>query len=266
MNLKEPNELPSALDHVNEMLRKKGDRSFLFFFDFDGTLAPIVAQPDQAALSDETHTLLKKLAEVYKVAVVSGRDRKDVEAKVNLHNLYYAGSHGFDITGPNDMHHQHPEADNILPELEKIANEFEKAFQEEKQVKVEKKKFAIAIHHRGADKGVIEQLEKRVKARLANDQLLKWDKGKSIIEIKPNVDWNKGKAVLWIMEQLGLNEDNCLPVYLGDDTTDEDAFRELSDKGVSVMVEDHDQKTHAQYAIKEQKQVAEFIKQILSYA
>lgn len=265
MELKEPDELPSALDHIQDIIRKKGDRTFLFFFDFDGTLAPIVDQPDQAALPKETYDLLQKLAKNYKVAIVSGRDRKDIEAKMNLHHLYYAGSHGFDIAGPNGMHHQHPEADSIIPELEKISHELEQIFKEKKQVKIEKKKFAIAIHHRGAEQEVIKEVEKKVKERLSDSDQLKWDKGKSIIEIKPNVDWNKGKAVLWIMDQLGMSEDKCLPVYLGDDTTDEDAFRELQEKGVSIMIEDHDQKTYAQYALNDQKQVADFIQKILSH-
>ncbi len=265
MELKEPHELPLALEHIPEIFKRKGDKPFLFFFDFDGTLSPIVDQPDQAALPEETHQLLQTLAETYKVALVSGRERKDLESKVNLQNLYYAGSHGFDITGPNDMRHQYPEADRIIPELEKISEEFEQMFKDEKSVKVEKKTFAVALHYRGAEKEVIEKVENKVSERLRQVSTLKWDKGKSIIEIKPKVDWHKGKAVLWLMNQLGLNENTCLPVYLGDDTTDEDAFRELKDIGITIMVEDHEQKTYAQYALRDQKQVAEFIKQVISY-
>lgn len=265
MELREPHELPSALDHIDTILQKKGDRPFLFFFDFDGTLAPIVDQPDQAALTDENRELLQKLADIYKVSVVSGRDRMDIEKKVNLPNLYYAGSHGFDIAGPKDLHHQYPEADEILPELQSVASSLEELFKHERNIKIEKKKFAIAVHHRGASSELVSKVEEKVKDKVNESEKLKWDKGKSIIEIKPDVDWNKGKAVLWIMDELGMSSEKCLPIYLGDDTTDEDAFKELCEIGVSVMIEDHDQKTYAQYGLDDQKQVAAFIKQILSY-
>ncbi|MDF9797468.1 trehalose 6-phosphate phosphatase [Catalinimonas alkaloidigena] len=265
MNLQEPHELPSALDHVDTIMNKKGERPFLFFFDFDGTLAPIVDKPEKAALTDENRVLLQKLADTYKVAIVSGRDRLDIENKVNLANLYYAGSHGFDIAGPDDLNHQYPEADEILPELESVSNSLKELFKDEEFVKIEKKKFAIAVHHRGASSALVNEVEDKVKEKISQSENLKWDKGKSIIEIKPAVNWNKGKAVLWIMDELDMSAEKCLPIYLGDDTTDEDAFKELRDIGVSVMIEDHEQKTHAQYGLNDQKQVAEFIKQILSY-
>ncbi|WKN31077.1 trehalose-phosphatase [Porifericola rhodea] len=265
MDLKEPHELPSALAHVQEILNKKGDKPFVFFFDFDGTLAPIVSKPDQASLSEETRTLLQKLSKEYKVAIVSGRDRKDIEERVNLHNLYYAGSHGFDIAGPNEMHHLHPEADDIIPRLEEVSEVFQELFQQEDHIKVEKKKFAVALHHRGASPELANKLEAAVKDQLEGESKLKWDKGKCIIEIKPNLEWHKGKAVLWLIEQLGYTTKDSLAIYLGDDTTDEDAFKELQKEGVGIMVEDHEQKTHAHYGLSEQKQVNEFIKQIMSY-
>jgi len=71
------------------------------FLDYDGTLTPIVSDPDAAILSDQMRSAVGKLAERATVAIVSGRAREKLRNFVQIPELYYAGSHGFDIDGPN---------------------------------------------------------------------------------------------------------------------------------------------------------------------
>lgn len=261
---KEPETLQDALDSVDEIIQKKGERPFLFFFDFDGTLAPIGPEPDKVALQQTTSQQLKKLAEQYSVAIVSGRDRDDIASRIAIEELYYAGSHGFDISGPGGTKHLHPKADDLMPKISEAADNFREHLSGMEGVWVEHKKFAVAIHFRQADADTSDRVKEIVSEKMKDEKSLMWDKGKSIIEIKPDVDWHKGKAVLWIMEHLGLNEDNCFPIYLGDDTTDEDAFKALRETGIGVLVDSNDQPTYAHYILHNQQEVSEFIKKIVS--
>src|SRR5690606_5891026 len=77
-------ELPSALERVDEILRRASGRRLAVFLDFDGTLAPIVERPELATLDDATRQAVARLARACPVAVVSGRDRADVAARVGL--------------------------------------------------------------------------------------------------------------------------------------------------------------------------------------
>ena len=70
------------------------------FLDYDGTLTPIVSDPDAATLSDHMRDAVGKLSDKATVAIVSGRAREKLRNFVQLPELYYAGSHGFDIDGP----------------------------------------------------------------------------------------------------------------------------------------------------------------------
>ncbi len=83
------------------------------------------------------------------------------------------------------------------------------------------------------------------------------------MEIKPDVDWHKGKAINWIMEKLGFDKNpEMLPIYIGDDVTDEDAFRTLSDKGIGILVGFHEQPSAAKYALKNVYQVRLFLQEL----
>ena len=93
----------------------------------------------------------------------------------------------------------------------------------------------------------------------------KSDKGKKLLEIKPNVDWDKGKALLWILEKLGLQDkEKYIPLYIGDDVTDEDAFRVLKDTGLGILVGAHGERTNAKYKLKNVYQVRIFLDKLIN--
>ncbi len=93
-------ELPDALEHRDEIARRLAGKRLAVFLDYDGTLTPIVARPDLAVLSEAMRQVVRDLAGRCTVAIVSGRDREDVQKLVALDQLIYAGDHGFDISGP----------------------------------------------------------------------------------------------------------------------------------------------------------------------
>ena len=95
-------DLPSALEHVDE-ITASGTRRLAVFLDYDGTLTPIVAHPEDAVLHDRMREIVERLARRCPVAVISGRDLADVRARVAIDDIVYAGSHGFDIAGPGGL-------------------------------------------------------------------------------------------------------------------------------------------------------------------
>lgn len=244
-------------------LKKKKPAIFL---DYDGTLTPIVQRPEDAVISDEMKETLRKLAKIFTVAIVTGRDKEDVENLVGLDELIYAGSHGYIISGPGGLSMEHPDSKKIIPKLDKIEKEVEDALKDKTEgTLVDRKRYAIGIHYRNArpeDEKVVYTL---VDEMLEKHPGHKKGKGKKIVEIKPDIDWHKGKAVGWIMDALALSgKDDSIPMFIGDDITDEDAFEELKDKGIGVLVGGHGQKTAAEYALKNVFQVREFFKRLIS--
>jgi trehalose 6-phosphate phosphatase len=244
----------NELDEFRKMIQNKEP---VLFFDYDGTLTPIVKRPEDALISDEMKHALQQVASRFTVAVVSGRDMDDVKSKIGLESIVYAGSHGFRISGPNGLYKEHEKSEEILPQLDCIERLLESGFSKGFEgVRVDRKRYAVAVHYRNAKEEDLPALNRLVEELLQDIPGFKKGEGKKIIEIKPDVDWHKGKAINWILERLNMtNTDKYFPVYIGDDITDEDAFKALMDKGLGILVGFHGQATAAKYALKNVYQV-----------
>jgi alpha,alpha-trehalase len=202
-----------------------------FFLDYDGTLAPIAARPEEARMPESVRELVWQLACLCTVAIVSGRDRADVEKRVGLPGLIYAGSHGFDISGPDGLAMQHPEADAYLPDLNNADKVLNHLLKDVEGARLERKRYALAVHYRNVPEAHIAYVKDAVYRINRSTDRLTLTTGKQVLELRPALDWHKGKAVGWIMEALGLELAKVVPIYLGDDVTDEDAFRFVRDTG-----------------------------------
>lgn len=235
------------------------DRRPALFLDYDGTLTPIVSRPELARLAPETREAVRALATAgHPVAVVSGRDLDDVRALVNLPQLVYAGSHGFDIAGPGGLRLQHPEALRLLPHLDGAQDLLAARLAGVPGVQIERKRFSLAVHYRQVAPGNIPALEQAV-AEAAHPGLRRAG-GKMVFELQPALDWHKGRAVEWVLDSLDLNRPQILPLYLGDDLTDEDAFRALQGRGLGIVVRDQPPRpTAADYALADPAEVRLFL-------
>ncbi len=243
-------------DNTNFFDRLKGKKPAVFL-DYDGTLTPIVKRPEDATLSEAMRETLKKLAAHFTVAIVTGRDKEDVESLVGMEELIYAGSHGYIISGPDELFMEHPDSKQIIPKLDKIEKEVAEALKDNTHgTQVDRKRYAIGIHYRNArpeDKDVVYQLVEDILKKYPGH---KKGKGKKIVEIKPDLDWHKGKAVDWILDALELSgKKEVVPLFIGDDITDEDAFESMRDKGIGILVGGHGHPTAAPYALKNVFQV-----------
>ena len=102
-------------------------KKIVFFLDYDGTLTPIVSRPELAVISRQMQDTVKKLSQKYTTAIVSGRMREDVQKLVDIPGLIYAGSHGFDIKGPQVSMVQ-PQAKETIPLVSKIIERLKKNY------------------------------------------------------------------------------------------------------------------------------------------
>jgi alpha,alpha-trehalase len=253
---------PSALEHFTAIEERLANRKLVVFLDYDGTLTPIVSRPRDAVLSDDMRRVLSRLAARVPLAVVSGRDRADVEKLVGLAELYYAGSHGFDISGPHGMRAEHAGGVEALPALDRAETELRRLPASIPGTELERKRFALAIHYRNTPEersSEVQDAVDRVHARLEG---LRQGRGKMVLELQPDVDWDKGRAILWLLERLGLDRPDVLALYVGDDLTDEDAFRALGERGVGIFVGALERATAAGYVVDDTDEVRELLERL----
>jgi trehalose 6-phosphate phosphatase len=256
-------QLPSALDGIGE-IRDAKEKRVVIFLDYDGTLTPIVETPDQAILSDEMRHTLQQLAKCCIVAIISGRDLRNVQECVGINNIFYAGSHGFDIAGPEDRHLEYRQGTEFLLLLDQAEKALRDRLGSISGALIERKKFSVAVHYRKVGEEEIGDVEKAVDQVLESQPRLRKTNGKKVFELQPKIDWHKGKALKWLLRALDLDRPEVLPLYIGDDVTDEDAFKSLRQKGIGILVGNSTAKTAARYTLENPEEVERFLKELMS--
>lgn len=255
--------------NVWDSIEKKIDRNNLFIFlDFDGTLTPVVSTPEKAILPKAAKKLLKRISENPKIrlAFISGRSLEDIKSKIGIKNAIYSGNHGLQLGGPKIKF------EPLVPPryqmiVERIKNELGQKISRVKGAFVEDKGLTLSLHYRLAKKKDISVLKKifqeTVILYLARNKI-KVKSGKMVLEVRPPVEWDKGKVVLWLLARnlFASKDKGILPIYMGDDVTDEDAFRAMKNRGLTVFV-GKPKKSHAQYYLKDHNEVQDFLERIL---
>jgi trehalose 6-phosphate phosphatase len=269
-------DVPSALERWPEIAGRLAGRRPALFLDYDGTLSPIVARPELALLPEATREVVERLAERLPVGILSGRLREEVTALVGLPRLAYAGSHGFDVAGPPPAPGEPPlrfEAGHGVPALmQRVAERLRRELTRVPGVLVEDKRFAVAVHYRQVDKRDLPRVEAAVDraARETSGHRLRKTGGKKVWELLPDVDWDKGHALLWLLERLerSARRDRpdappLLPLFLGDDVTDEDAFAAAASRGgIGILVAEEPRPTAASYRLRDPAEASHLLTQL----
>ncbi len=257
-------DLPSALG--DGLARRIGDLQPAVFLDYDGTLTPIVDRPEDAVISTSMREVVSRLAERCTVCVVSGRDRAVVQRLMGVFDLVVAGSHGFDIWSPQMGRIEHAAASGFEGLLATATAELREALAPIEGAIVEPKRASVAAHYRlaaGPQRVEVEQVVDRLLAKHVDE--LKVTPGKMVFEIQPKLDWDKGRAVLHLLTVLELDRDEVLPIYVGDDITDEHAFEALAGRGIGVIVanlndpESRGRPTGAEFVLESIEEVERFL-------
>jgi trehalose 6-phosphate phosphatase len=259
-------ELPPARPARELLGERVRGRPLAVFLDYDGTLTPIVDDPDEARLTPAMRATIEALATSTLVAVVSGRDLADVRTKVGIDGLAYAGSHGLDILRPDGSRQQL--ATDHLHALDLAEQTLERRLPDVPGVRIERKRFAIAVHDRQVDDAVVRSRIAEVVERIAAEHPeLRATGGKRIHELRPDIDWDKGRAIETLLVEL--DAEDRVPIYLGDDLTDEDGFRAVKGLGgVAVVVrgEDDERSTTADAALDTTDDAGRFLDELLELA
>lgn len=234
--------------HVSR--RTMPGRKTVLFLDFDGTMVPIQSDPSGCVLSAALKEKLSHLAGSgsCRLAIVSGRTLPDIKKMVGIRKVYYAGTHGLDISGPG-VRYTHPCSRSSRQVLRNVKQAVSKEIEGVRGAWLEDKRVTLCLHFREVAQEEVRPVRKAFHdavARYCGDGPFSVIKGKKVLELTPDASWDKGEAVLWILRHLGGDH---FPIYVGDDRTDETAFKALRKKGLTIRI-GTSRKTFADFYLK----------------
>ncbi|MFZ3062592.1 MAG: trehalose-phosphatase [Actinomycetota bacterium] len=242
--------------------------SILLLLDLDGTLSPIIERPELTKIDGSIAAALKDLLAHPKITlgIISGRSIENLRMLMppSLGRIILAGNHGLEISiGGN--HFVHPAALQSRSILRRTGEKLKKRFSDFSGVIVEDKGLTLSLHYRLAEPQRVPEIKnifKEVTEPLVKDGRIRIRKCKKVLEVRPPVSWDKGKAVEWIAQVLKVS--NALPIYAGDDATDEDVFRILKGRGISIYVGRPRGSSAAKYYLENVEQVRAFLRRLRS--
>lgn len=255
-------------DYWSQIKKEFLKGNIFLFFDYDGTLTPIVETPDKAVISRKAKSLLKELLRLpnYRVAIISGRALTDIKKIIGLKDIIYAGNHGLEIEGPKIKF-----ISQVSPRLAEIIGNIYLDLADQllgiRGAFVEDKGLTISVHYRKVSEKDLPLLQ-RIFRNITNPYLVRGkirvNSGKKVFEVKPPVQWDKGKTVMWLLarQELAQRGSQVIPVYLGDDATDEDAFGALKNKGLTIFVGDA-RESAAEFYLNNTQETLEFMRIII---
>ncbi|TVU51321.1 hypothetical protein EJB05_02739 [Eragrostis curvula] len=270
----------SALVFFEEILKMAAGRKIALFLDYDGTLSEIVNDAARAYMSEQMRDVVREAAELFDTSIVSGRSRYKVQDFVMIDGINYAGSHGLDIkmsaknfaAGGELEINEEPfmPAAEYLPLMRNVIMALEQAVSGIQGATVEDNVFTASVHYRNVDEEHHPQVAQIVQEVLAQEEFkcLKLTTGQMVWEIRPPIKWHKGDAVVFLLKKLGLDDHQVVfPIYIGDDTTDEDAFEVLRTRnnGIGIVVSKEIRMSHAFFTVKNPTEVKEFLEMLVRW-
>ena len=237
--------------------------------DFDGTISDIVRDPKDAVLSTEFRYLLKNLSQSRKIpiGIISGRAIEDIRKRVGISGFIYSGDHGFEIQG-NGLSFKFPVSQSYRDSVEEIIRKMKNLVLAVPGTILQTKNYSTSLHYRKVNPLHYYSIKLQVQSIAApymESKIIKLFRGKKVFEIKPFAEWDKGKACEFIYKKLKGEKgfENIIPLYLGDDVTDEDAFTSVNQLGgISILV-GKKSKTNAKYTLKNVAEVGLFLKSLI---
>lgn len=255
----------SPESQAGKVLESLDGRRLVVLLDYDGTLSPIAPRPKEAVLPAATRQVLRDLGKRWPTAIISGRSLADVRELVRLDGLVYAGNHGLEIEGPEGSGIHRYLAEDFVSDVAEAAAELQTDLAAVNGSLVEDKRYSISVHYRLVAMEQIALVEAAVDQAIDRHPRLEKRLGKKVFELRPALDWDKGKAVRWLLETIENEDSRVLPIYLGDDVTDEDAFRELADDGIGILISENSRETSATYRLRDTDEARRFLARLAAW-
>jgi trehalose-phosphatase len=236
----------------------------LVMLDVDGTLAPIAPRPEDATVAPATREVLKRLiaSKGVTVILVSGRAASDAQQIVGVDGVYTVGNHGFEVVTPEGELETDPDLADQSAAITQAARELEPIVAAVEGARLENKRWTLSVHYRLAARDAVPPLRDEVE-RVALGLRLRMTDGKEIVEVRPVAHVDKGTAVVMLGERLLGFGDGASIVFIGDDRTDEDAFRSLrarSARAVTIRVDETgENETAAEVVLRNPAAVHDFL-------
>ncbi len=253
----EVHHLLPLFDHLTEIEeRVVAAAQVAVFLDFDGTISDIVQIPSDAVVEKDIRSTLTRLAgrPDFTVSVVSGRALTDVRERTGLGHIIYVGNHGLEIGGDNTSFRE-PRAESLRRELRSLSLQLKLALSETDGLEIEDKGLTVSVHFRRVNEHLHDWVRSITFSTVARSRSFMCREGKMVLEVRPQIEWHKGYAVRWILSEIAPY--GTLPLYIGDDLTDEDAFGVIPE-GITIRVGGScDSK--AQYFVPDVEAVGQFL-------
>lgn len=210
-------------------------RPLFLLLDYDGTLVPIRRRPEDAVLSRPRREILRRLSRRTFVAVVSGRSLADIKGRIGVASVALVGNHGLEIAC-GARRWRHPGAEAVRGDLGRALAAVRRRLRGCPGLLVEDKGLTGSVHVRRVRPGRRAEVEAVVRDEIGRRRrTLMLTRGHCVLELRPRLAWNKGLGVRSLLAGLEA-EGRPFVVYIGDDATDEDAFRVLRRDGVTIRV------------------------------
>ncbi len=237
----------------------------LLMLDFDGTLAPIRPRPKWPDFRPAPSNLLDRLGRSPDIilAIISGRKLAELKKLAPVRGIYYAGCHGLEISGPGTKF-THPRARAAIPHLKALLKDLKKLKSKLPGTLIEDKGLSVALHFRNLSAKHIPLMNEQIVRLKKKYPRLLCQPGRKVYDFRPDVSWGKGEAVKLLVKKL--YHKKPFPVYIGDDTTDEDAFRALRGIGLTILVENPERgrsRTSAVYRLASPAKVLTFLRSLI---
>jgi trehalose 6-phosphate synthase/phosphatase len=257
------------LGHADEVRARVTARPPVLLADFDGTLAPIVGEPDRAAMPERTADALRRIvAAGVAVAIISGRGLDDIRRRVDIAGVTYIGNHGLEMAGV-DFAWVHPEAELARPQVAAFSARVRRRLRDVPGVVLEDKRLTASVHYRKVPRPRVEDVRMAVfeEVNAVGAGTLVVHYGKEYLEVRPAVTWGKGTAAIAELRRVGGDDwaSRVCPIYIGDDRTDEDAFLVLRGAAVTVKVGHSSLETAAEYRVQDVDDVSRFLALLLRW-
>jgi trehalose 6-phosphate phosphatase len=245
-----PRYLFGAWNEITERIRNA--KILALLLDFDGTLVRLQRRPMDVRVSARTKQLLERLSRhpLLFVAIVSGRRRDDLQTRIGIETLHYVGLHGAEAEGTNTKISK--SAGKILALAKRRA---QGQIATMPGMRIEDKGLSFAVHYRSAAAPVARAAKSSLLKLVAPLQhSLKMFEGAMVWEVLPNEIPGKGAAARVLLTEL---PKGTPAIYIGDDGTDESAFRALRDQ-ITIRV-GKARKSDAKYYLRNTSEVIHFL-------